>query len=85
MIEPITIWTAVTALATVVYVIGTFLLWKSTKRVLVLNALLALRDNHFIQRPTQFLALARKAIPEIEEIMKQLNAERVDDVPVRRG
>jgi hypothetical protein len=37
---------------------------------------MALRDLHFIQKPTQLLSLARKAIPEIEEIMNELTADQ---------
>src|SRR5262245_29828716 len=57
-----TIFTGIIAFATVVYTVGTFCLWRTTKNMLVLNVLLGLHDQNVI-RPSGFLRLARQLIP----------------------
>jgi hypothetical protein len=62
-----TFFTGVIAVTTVLYTIGTIWLWKSTRNMLRLNILLALRQQGIIDSPSQFARLVRDTLPESDD------------------
>jgi hypothetical protein len=68
--DGVTFWTAVVALTTMVYAVGTFYLWKSTRNLLRVNILVGLLQSKAITA-ADFEALLKHSVPEARDLFNR--------------
>ena len=68
--DAITFWTAVIAVMTCVYAVGTFFLWQSTRNLLRVNILVGLLQSQAITA-ADFESLLKESVPEARDIFSK--------------